>query len=159
MFWISLVVLIIAIWLFIATYIIDFTTINCINKIEQTDIFPIKEISRQYLEGYDMKIDKPIVYRFVNFNPKKNGDILLGIFHEWNGKYYIDISVSLLMDRGNLEETVRHETRHMMVKYLKDKKIIDLTKYTEEIANEKNIYYRDMLDGGVYLLESFGKNP
>ena len=36
---------------------------------------------------------------------------------------------------------------------MRDKKIIDLVKYTEEIAQEKNTYYNHLFDSGIYLLK------
>ena len=41
----------------------------------------------------------------------------------------------------------------MIVEYLKDEKIIDLTKYTEEIASQNNEYYNNLFNSGVYLLK------
>ena len=57
-----------------------------------------------------------------------------------------------------LEEIVIHETRHLVVEYLKDEKIIDLTKYTEEIAQCENSYYNNLFDSGIYLLKERDKN-
>ena len=41
----------------------------------------------------------------------------------------------------------------MIVQELKNEKIIDLTKYTEEIAQEKNETYNDLFNRGVKLLK------
>lgn len=83
----------------------------------------------------------------------KNGEIiLLGTFHEWNDVYYIDISIDLYKISG-LESTVIHETRHMLVQELKNEKIIDLTKYTEEIAQNNNEYYNNLFDSAIDLLK------
>ena len=57
-----------------------------------------------------------------------------------------------------LEEIVIHETRHLVVEYLKDEKIIDLTKYTEEIAQHDNSYYNSLFNNGIYLLKERDKN-
>ena len=108
---------------------------------------------------YGITIDKPIVYRFVryrndidieNLDPQQK--VLLGTFHEWNDTYYIDILVDL-REMHSLESVVIHETKHMIVEYLRDEKVIDLTDYTEEIASEKNIHYDTLFEQGVYLLK------
>lgn len=100
----------------------------------------------------------PITYRFVyyKYNETAEDELLLGTFHEWNKTYYIDISADLYK-MNLLDEIVIHETRHMIVEYLKDEKIIDLTKYTEEIASQNNEYYNNLFDSGVYLLKE-GEN-
>lgn len=87
------------------------------------------------------------------YNDRSDDTILLGTFHEWNNTYYINISVDLYK-MESLEEIVIHETRHMVVEYLKDKKIINLVKYTEEIASKKDCYYCSLFDSGVYLLKN-----
>ena len=108
-------------------------------------------------------IDKPIVYRFVRYRDKfhiedidAKKDVLLGTFHEWNGVYYIDISVDLYK-MYLLDSVVVHETRHMIVEYLRDEKIIDFTNYTEEIASEKNSHYNNLFEQGIYLLKEYQK--
>lgn len=105
------------------------------------------------LKIYGITVDIPVVYRFVNYkyNETAEDEILLGTFHEWNSTYYIDVSADLYKI-SLLDEIVIHETRHMIVEYLKDKKIIDLTKYTEEIASQKNSHYNNLFDSSVYLL-------
>ena len=116
-------------------------------------LFRLKKFQKSICLIYGITVDKPIVYRFVYYkhNDVTDDKILLGTFHEWNGTYYIDISADLYkMDK--LNEIVIHEMRHMIVEYLKDKKIIDLTKYTEEIAGQKDVYYDSLFDSGVYLL-------
>ena len=109
--------------------------------------------------NYGITIDRPIIYRFVRYrnnadaediDPKK--EVLLGTFHEWNGTYYIDISVDLYK-MYSLDSVIIHETRHMIVEYLRDEKIIDLTNYTEEIASEKNIHYNNLFEQSIYLLK------
>lgn len=107
------------------------------------------------LKNYGINIDKPIKYRYVYYKYNKNAedDLLLGTFHEWNGTYYIDISADLYQ-MNLLYEVVIHETRHMVVEYLKYKNIIDLTKYTEEIASEKNNNYNNLFNCGISLLKS-----
>lgn len=107
---------------------------------------------------YGIVINKPIVYRFVKYNEgaygiKVKDKVLLGTFHEWNNTYYIDISFTLYEDE-TLKDIVIHETRHMIVQYLRDEDIIDLTKYTEEIAYNENVYYNNIFDSGVYLLKN-----
>lgn len=101
--------------------------------------------------GCGIEIDKSIVYKFVTFSHQDPDTRLLGTFHEWNNTYYINILVDLY-NTSDLEKIVIHETRHMIVQHLKNKEIIDLVKYTEEIATEKNAYYTDMFNSGVYLL-------
>ena len=113
----------------------------------------MKKFQKSICLIYGITVDKPIVYRFVYYkhNDVTDDKILLGTFHEWNGTYYIDISADLYK-MNKLNEIVIHEMRHMIVEYLKDKKIIDLTKYTEEIAGQKDVYYDSLFDSGVYLL-------
>lgn len=41
----------------------------------------------------------------------------------------------------------------MIVDYLLDEEVIDLMKYTEEIAEEKNECYNKLFDSGIYLLK------
>ncbi len=90
-------------------------------------------------------------YKDKGFKANPGDTILLGTFHEWNGTYYIDVSIDLY---GHImfNQAVLHETRHMIVEHLRDKKIIDLTKYTEEIAQSQNSYYDELFNSGVYLL-------
>ena len=116
-------------------------------------LFRLKKFQKSICLIYGITVDKPIVYRFVYYkhNDVTDDKILLGTFHEWNGTYYIDISADLYK-MNKLNEIVIHEMRHMIVEYLKDKKIIDLTKYTEEIAGQKDVYYDSLFDSGVYLL-------
>ena len=40
----------------------------------------------------------------------------------------------------------------MVVEYLKDKKIVNLDKYTEEIANRDNEAFNELFSGAVSLL-------
>ena len=95
-----------------------------------------------------------VVYKFVKYNVKNNPnrDVLLGTFHEWNDTYYINISIDLFKT-SILHEIVIHETRHMLVEYLKDKDIIDLTKYTEEIAQGENEKYNTLFNSGMSLFK------
>lgn len=111
------------------------------------------------LKTYGITIDVPIIYRFVTYkiNEKDDDDeVLLGTFHKWNSKYYIDISVNLYKLEP-FQKIVEHETRHMIVQYLKDKNIINLEKYTEEIAQEKTNYYSGLFTCGIYLLKESQK--
>ena len=157
MFWVSIIIFIILIFGFITTYIIDPTSnLYILNKYEINPV-SIEQISKDYITNLGITIDKPVKYCFVRYKADPEEEILLGTFHEWNGAYYINISVDLYKN-SRLEEIVIHETRHMVVEYLKDKKIIDLTKYTEEIAQHKNSYYNNLFDSGIYLLKERGKN-
>lgn len=159
MFWITTILLVVLVFVFVVTYIIDPTT-SMYMKVQSVDETSIKEISEQYVNSLGIKIDKPIVYRFVKYKNedqltrgKTNGPaVLLGTFHEWNGTYFIDISVNLYR-MSTLPDTVKHETRHMIVQELKHKKIIDLTNYTEEIAQRKDDYYSKLFDNSVSLLK------
>lgn len=154
MFWISIILMIGLLIGFTLTYLID-PTKKIYMKEQSIDPASIQELSEQYVGCLGVKIDKPIVYRFVRYTTKgydPDEEILLGTFHEWNDKYYIDISVDLYKT-SSLKDTVIHETRHMLVEYMRDKKIIDLVKYTEEIAQEKNKYYNDLFNSGIYLLK------
>ena len=154
MFWISLVMIIGLILGFLLTYVVD-TTKKIYMKEQSIDPVSIKVISEQYVRSLGIEIDKPIVYRFVRYSTRvydENEEILLGTFHEWNNIYYIDISVDLYKT-STLRDVVRHEARHMIIEYLRDKKIIDLSKYTEEIAQEKNDKYNALFNNSVYLLK------
>lgn len=154
MFWIAIIMIIILIFGLVVTYGMDPTT-TAHMKVQSIDASSVQTFSETYVACCGIEIDKPIVYRFVRYRPKAydpTNEILLGTFHEWNGTYYIDISVDLYKNTS-LNETVIHETRHMIVEYLRDQKIIDLTAYTEEIAQEKNKYYNDLFNSGVYLLQ------
>jgi hypothetical protein len=159
MFWIAIILLSILIISFITTYIIDPTTLLSM-KVQSVNERSIREISEQYISDLGLEINRPIIYRFVRYTSDKGfkadpGDvILLGTFHEWNGTYYIDISVDLYKMHA-LKDTVEHETRHMIVEYLKDEKIIDLEKYTENIAREEDSYYINLFVSGVQLLKRY----
>ena len=164
MFWIATILLVVFIFAYVTTFIIDPTT-SMYMKVQSIDETSIKEISEQYINSLGIKINKPIVYRFVrytnedHFKRSKTGvaTVLLGTFHEWNNCYYIDISVNLY-HMTMLYETVKHETRHMIVQELKNEKIIDLTEYTEEIAQEKNETYNNLFNCGVKLLKEEQEN-
>lgn len=156
MFWVSLIMILFCIFIFILTYFIDpLAMLNL--SVQSVDSKSIQEISEEYVNSLGIEIDKPIEYRFVRYlhdngyNAEAGETIVLGTFHVWNGTYYIDISVDLYK-MSELKHTVIHETRHMIVEYLRMKKIIDLNKYTEEIAQEKNNYYNSLFDSGVQLL-------
>lgn len=154
MFWVSLVMIIGLILGFLVTYVID-PTKKIYMKEQSIDPVSIKNISEQYVRCFDVKVDKPIVYRFVRYSTRvydEDEEVLLGTFHEWNDTYYIDISVDLYKT-SSLNSTVIHETRHMLVEYMRDKDIIDLSKYTEEIAQEKNERYNELFNCGMYLLK------
>ena len=160
MFWISIILLTILLTGFLVTYVMDPTSILLMKK-QSVNPNAIKSVSEKYVECCGIKIDKPIVYRFVRYSDKgyeaePGSTILLGTFHEWNGTYYIDISVDLYKT-SSLNSTIIHETRHMIVEYLRDMKIVDITRYTEEIAQEKNDYYNNLFNSGVYLLRESQK--
>lgn len=152
MFWVSIFLMLVLVSGFVLTYIINPTEKSIMVPLK-IDSRAIQDASEQYVRCLGIKIDKPIEYRFVKYKSQNEEDgVLLGTFHEWNGVYYIDISVDLYKT-SRLNEIVIHETRHMLVEYMRDKKIIDLGKYTEEIAQEKNKYYNDLFDSGIYLLK------
>ena len=151
MFWLTIILFIFLFVVFIFTYFIDATALAHI-KPQGIDTSSISEISEEYVKNLGVVINKPIEYKFVHFkyNDKSEDEILLGTFHEWNETYYIDISADLYkMD--SLKEIVIHETRHMLVEFLNDEDIIDLTRYTEEIAKEENNYYNNLFNSGIYL--------
>ena len=161
MFWVSIVIFIVLIIGFVATYVIDPTSSLYMTKYK-IDPASIEKLSQSYVDGLGITIDKPVEYSFVRYkdkgyNANPGEEIVLGTFHEWNGVYYINISVDLY--KGSLlDDIVIHETRHMIVEYLRDKKIIDLTKYTEEIAQGENTYYNNLFNSGVYLLKEKEKS-
>ena len=161
MFWVSIIIFMILIFGFIITYIIDPISSLYIKTKYKINPVSIEQTSKDYITNLGITIDKPIKYCFVRYKDKGHKvdpeEILLGTFHEWNGVYYINISVDLYKS-SRLEEIVIHETRHLVVEYLKYKKIIDLTKYTEEIARHKNSYYNNLFDNGIYLLKERDKN-
>lgn len=157
MFWVSIIMFFILIIGFIATFVVDPITFFYM-KVQNTDNTSIKKISEKYVSDLGVTVDKPIVYRFVKYKHDKgfkadsDEEIVLGTFHEWNGKYYIDISVDLYK-LYTLEKIVIHETRHMLVEYLKDKKVIDLSKYSEDIAQEKDSCWDNLFNDGIYFLK------
>ena len=158
MFWVSLIMIFVCVVLFILTYYVD--PLALINLKEQSvDPSSIQEISEEYVNGLGIEIDKPISYRFVRYindrgyEAEAGETIVLGTFHVWNGTYYVDISVDLYRLDETLKHTVIHETRHMIVEYLKAKQIVNLDKYTEEIAQEKDANYNNLFDSGVHLLK------
>lgn len=156
MFWVAIILCILLIATIIITYIIDISTLAYVN-VQKIDPSSIQEISEKYIVELGVTVDKNIVYRFVKYKKPEydiNGEemILLGTFHEWNNTYYIDISMNLYRT-SQLEEVVIHETRHMLVEYLRDKEVIDLTDYTEEIAQNEDHYYDELFNSGIYLLK------
>jgi len=160
MFWVFIILFVMLVFIFTITYVVDPSTC-LVMKVQNIDETSIKDLSEDYIEKLGIEVDKPIVYRFVRyrwdrgFRDKSGEEILLGTFHEWNGTYYIDISVDLYRLLTSLRCVVIHETRHMLVRYLKDEKIINLEKYTEEIASEEDIYYNDLFNSGIYLLKKY----
>ena len=52
-----------------------------------------------------------------------------------------------------LSDIVKHETRHMIIQELKNEGVIDLTDYTEEIAEEKNEVYNNIFNCSIKLLK------
>lgn len=164
MFWIATILLIVFIFAYVVTFLIDPTT-SMYMKIQSVDETSIKEMSEQYVKSLGITINKPICYRFVRYQHEEHfkghkpgsATVLLGTFHEWNGTYYIDISVNLY-HMNMLYEIVRHETRHMIVQELKNEGIIDLSEYTEEIAQEKDQKYNELFNCGVKLLKEEQEN-
>lgn len=157
MFFISIVILSLALAGFILMYIID-PVASVYTKKQSVNPASIQELSEEYVKSYGITIDKPIKYGFVRYhdkgyNAEPEDIITLGSFHEWNDTYYINISVDLYKS-PSLKRIVIHETRHMIVEYLKDRHIINLSKYTEEIAQEQNEHYNKLFDGSVYLLKN-----
>lgn len=156
MFWVSIILFSIMVIGFIITYIIDpITLINM--KTQSVDPTSIKNLSEKYVACFDVEIDKPIVYRFVHYYDHDDAEdsedlVTLGTFHEWNGTYIISISVDLYRS-ASLNEIVIHETRHMLVAYLKEKKIVNLMKYTEEIAEGRNERFDELFNCGMFLLK------
>ena len=161
MFWVTIILFIALILGFISTYVIDPTTYFNM-KVQNVDETSIKEISENYVKNLGIKINKPVVYRFVKYKngydfKKVKDNVLLGTFHEWNGTYYIDISIDLYK-MSALSDIVIHETRHMIVEYLKDEKIINLDEYTENIAQETDAYCNNLFENGVNLLKDVQEN-
>lgn len=153
MFWIATIVLILFVLIYVTTFIVDPTT-NAFMEIQNTDTISIKELSENYLNSLEVNIDKPIYYRFVKYrrgNSLEKDTVLLGSFHEWNNNYYVDISVDLYK-MSRLQEIVEHEVRHMIVQELKNKNIIDLTDYSEEIAQKQNEIYDQLFSYSVELM-------
>lgn len=158
MFWVTTVLLLVFILIYILTFVIDPVS-SIYMKAQNIDETSIKEMSEQYVNSLGITIKKPVHYRFVKFryehdlNDSADSDmVLLGTFHEWNDNYYIDISADLY-HMSMLYEIVRHETRHMIVQELKNEKIIDLDDYTEEIAQEKDETYNELFNCSVKLLK------
>ena len=161
MFWVLIILFILAIFGFITLYIIDPTSIRYL-KVQNLNSASIKTISEKYVNDLDIQVNKKIIYRFVEYKCSEYDDegiemIILGTFHIWNDTYYIDISKNIY-NTDKLEEVVIHETRHMLVEYLKEHDIIDLTKYTEEIAQNNNIHYNQLFNCGIYLLKKENEN-
>ena len=164
MYWITIILFVILIFSHVMTYVIDPTT-KLYMTVQDTDVTSIKDISEQYVKSLGIIINKPIRYRFVKYRhedhfkkPNSGADtVLLGTFHEWNNTYYIDISINLY-HMSMIYEVVRHETRHMIVQELKNEKVIDLSEYTEEIAQETDLNYNELFDCSVKLLKEEQKN-
>lgn len=158
MFWMTIVLIFMLIFGFVVTYIIDPTTVLYVKIQKNMDVNSIKGISENYVDTLGIIIDKPVIYRFVDyrwdngFDADPEEEITLGTFHEWNGKYYIDISKDLY-ESGLLSQIVVHETRHMIVRYLYEKKIINLSKYSEDIARGIDSNYDGLFNNAVILLK------
>lgn len=157
MFWIATIFLVLFIFAYITTFMID-PTASMYMDVQNIDNTSIKELAENYIGSLGVTIDKPVYYRYVkykhedHFKGSSDDTVLLGSFHEWNNAYYIDIS-SNLYKMTRLYETIKHEVRHMLVQEMKNEKIINLTKYTEEIAQEKNEMYNNLFDYGIKLLK------
>lgn len=160
MCFISILLILVLIIVFTCTYIIDVSSLRTVKEVCDIDPTLIKELSEQYVDSLGVeKIEIPIIYKFVRYkNSYDKEHNLLGTFHKWHNAYYIDINSDLLQNQDKLKSIVIHETRHLIVAYLKDKDIIDLEEYTEEIAEEINSYYNNLFDSGVYLLKTNGPN-
>lgn len=163
MFWVATILFVAFVFAYVITFVVDPTT-SIFMKIQSVDETSIREISEQYVTSLGVKINKPICYRFVKYQHERyftlndlTDTVLLGTFHEWNNTYFIDISVNLYR-MGQLDEIVRHETRHMLVQELKNENIIDLTEHTEDIAREKNSLYNELFDCSIKLLEEEQSN-
>lgn len=159
MFWIATILLILFVYIYTITFVIDPIT-NMYIEVQNTDETSIKEISENYIKSLGITIHKPICYRFVKYKNedhfKTSNDVetvLLGTFHEWNNTYFINISVNLYK-MSILSDVVKHETRHMLVQELKNEGIMDLSDYTEEIAQEKNETYNNLFNCGISLLKN-----
>ena len=159
MFWVTTILLVLLILSYIVTFIVDPTSL-LFTRPQNIDEESIKILSEEYINSLDVKITKPVHYRFVEYKHQDwfthndpEGTVLLGTFHEWNGEYYIDIA-SCVYDTPTLKEIVKHETRHMLVQEMKNEKIIDLLLYTEEIALEDNETYNDLFIAGIELLRN-----
>lgn len=157
MFWLYLIVMFFAIGVFILTYVID--PIDLVNlRVQKINSIDIEEFSEEYVNRLGINIDKKINYRFVRYITDKgyeaddDDEITLGTFHVWNNEYYIDISVDIYKT-SKLQVVVVHETRHMIVEYMRMKNIIDLSKYSEEIAQGENAIYNNLFNNGVELLK------
>lgn len=157
MFWVLLIIIIFSIVLLIFNYGIDIITIFNM-RVQNVDTDLIQTYSESYINNLGIVIDVPVKYRFVRylyddgFKAEDNEIITLGTFHEWHDTYYIDISVDLYKDLM-LEPTVIHETRHMIVEYLRDQGIIDLDQYSEEIAEQTNPDYNTLFNVGIEILK------
>lgn len=111
----------------------------------------IENISQEYLNSLELTMDKPIVYNFVKYKETATDPldlVTLGSFYEWDNKYYINISSNIVSER-RLREVIIHETRHMVVEYLKNNDILDLSDYTEEIAQGTNKCYNALFFSAV----------
>ena len=150
MFWVSTILLFVFISIYIVTFVIDPVAKIHMKEVHM-DTSSIKDMSQNYIKDLGVAISKPVVYKFVRYRNEKSSDVLLGTFHEWNNTYYIDVSIDLY-NTSVLYDIVKHETRHMVVQELKNKKIIDLSAYTEEIAQEQNDVYNSLFDSSVKIL-------
>lgn len=142
---------------FISAYVIDPVSVIYMKR-QDIDATIIEALSEDYLASLGIKVNNKIKYNFVRYRDEgydasPGTEILLGTFHEWNNTYYIDVSVDLYDRDSTLIEVVAHETRHMVVEYLKDQKIINLEKYTEEIAEGNSYKYNELFDSAVRLLK------
>ena len=70
MFWVSIVVFVAFVLIFVTTYVVDPRTITLIKR-QPINADVIKEISETYVGHLGITIDKPIEYRFVKYNYKK----------------------------------------------------------------------------------------
>jgi len=153
MFWVIVTIICIMISVLLVTYVINPMAL-IYTKEQNVNHSSIQEYMNSYIESLDINIDKPIECKFVEFKQNTNeiGEVILGTFYEWNDTYFINITIGLY-DNIRLESIVKHETRHMIVSYLKSTGVIDLEKYSEEIAEGINDDYNNLFNDSINLLK------
>ena len=71
MFWIASILLLVFIFSYVVTYIIDPTT-SIYMKVQSIDETSIRELSQSYIESLGITIHKPICYRFVQYKHQEH---------------------------------------------------------------------------------------